>query len=90
MGERALTGTKQWALEGRPACAGLGEAPTGHKGMDVRVGLELPAPRMQDPGATREVGAEETLVLGEALAGERRGVAHRVVREALRRAEKGT
>jgi hypothetical protein len=44
---------------------------------------------MQDTGETREVGADETLVLGEALEGERRGVEHSLVREALMRADKG-
>jgi hypothetical protein len=57
--------------------------------VDVGVVLELSAPGMQDTGETREVGADETLVLGEALEGERRGVEHSLVREALMRADKG-
>jgi hypothetical protein len=44
---------------------------------------------VQDTNATREVGADETFVFGEALEGERRGVEHGVVREALMRADKG-
>jgi hypothetical protein len=57
--------------------------------MDVRVVLELPAPRMQDTGETREVRPDETLVFGEPFEGFRRGVEHGVVPEALMRAEKG-
>jgi hypothetical protein len=57
--------------------------------MDVGGVLELAAPGGQDTGATREVGATAPLVLGEALEGERRGMEHRVVREALMRAEQG-
>ena len=58
--------------------------------MDVGVVLELSSPSVQDTGETREVGANETLVLGEALEGERRGVEHSVVREALMRAAEGS
>jgi hypothetical protein len=57
--------------------------------MDVGVVLELPAPRVEDPGKTREVGADKTLICGEPFEGERRGVEHGVVPEALMRAEKG-
>jgi hypothetical protein len=46
------------------------------------MGLERSAPGVQDTSATREVGADAPLVLGEAFAGERRGVDHGVGREA--------
>jgi hypothetical protein len=58
--------------------------------MDVRVVLELPAPRMQDAGEPREVGPDEPLIGGEPFEGERRGLEHGVVREALMRADEGS
>src|SRR5882724_13582087 len=58
--------------------------------MDVRVVLELPAPRMQDAGEPREVGPDEPLICGEPFEGERRGMEHGVVREALMRADEGS
>jgi hypothetical protein len=57
--------------------------------MDVRVVLELPAPRMQDTGETREARPDETRVFGEPFEGCRRGVEHGAGPEALMRAEKG-
>jgi len=51
--------------------------------MDVGVVLELPAPRMQDTDETREFCPDETLVFGELFEGERRGVEHGLVGEAL-------
>ena len=45
--------------------------------------LELASPGVQDTGATREVGADETRIVGEAFEGERRGVEHGVGSEAL-------
>jgi hypothetical protein len=51
--------------------------------------LQLPAPGVEDAGATREVGADATLVWGEPFAGEGRGVAHGLGGEALMGAEKG-
>jgi hypothetical protein len=54
------------------------------------VGLELPAPGVQNTGAPREVGPDAPLVGGEPCEGERRGVEHGVVREALRRADEGS
>jgi hypothetical protein len=38
--------------------------------MDVRVVLQLPAPRMQDTSETREVCPDEPLVFGEPFEGE--------------------
>ena len=58
--------------------------------MDVRVVLELPAPRMQDTGETRKVRPDETLVFGEPFEGERRGSEHGLVGEAWMRADERT
>jgi len=54
------------------------------------VGLALPAPRRQDAGAPREGGPDAPLIGGEPCEGERRGMEHGVVREALRRADAGS
>jgi hypothetical protein len=51
--------------------------------MEVRVVLELPAPRMQDTGEARQVRPNEALVLGQPLEGRCRGLQQGVVREAL-------
>jgi hypothetical protein len=59
---------------GPPSRAVRGEATTGHKVMEVRVGLEGPAPRRQDPGATRQGRPHEALVVGPPLAGRCRGL----------------
>jgi len=80
---------KEVGARGPPARAVLGEAPTGHHVMEVRVGLEVPAPRRQDPGATRQVRPHEALVVGQPLEGRGRGLNQGVGREALRRAEEG-
>jgi len=80
---------KEVGARGPPARAVLGEAPTGHHVMEVRVGLEVPAPRRQDPGATRQVRPHEALVVGQPLEGRGRGLNQGVGREALRRAEAG-
>jgi hypothetical protein len=58
--------------------------------MEVRVVLELPAPRMQDPGEPREVCPDEALVLGQPLEGRGRRLKQGVVREALMRADEGS
>ena len=58
--------------------------------MDVRVVLQLPAPRMQDTSETREVCPDEPLVFGEPFERLRRGGAQGVVREALMRADAGS
>ena len=90
MGERAFTGTKKLALEGRHDVTGLGETATWDDGMDMRVVLELSAPGMQDTGKTREIGPDEPLVLGEPFKGCGRGVGHGLVSEAWTRADEGT
>jgi hypothetical protein len=74
---------------GPPSRAVLGEAPTGHHGMEGRVVLEWPAPRRQDPGATRQGRPHAARVLGPPLAGRGRGLTQGVGREALLRAEAG-
>src|SRR5262249_33400192 len=58
-------------------------------GVDMGVVLELPAPGMEDPGAPREVSADEALVVGQPLESRGRRLAHRLVREALMGAEEG-
>src|SRR2546427_5675555 len=58
--------------------------------MEVRVVRELPVPRRQDAGEPREVGPDAPLIGGEPFEGERRGVEHGVVREALMRADEGS
>jgi hypothetical protein len=84
-----LDGDKAAGAGGEPCRAVRGEAPAGHEGVEVRVVLELPAPRMQDTRETREVRPDEPLVCGEPFEGCSRGVEHRVVPEALMRAEQG-
>ena len=56
----------------------------------MRVGLELPAPGMQDPGAPREIGPDAARIFGQPLAGRCRRLKHGLVSKALLRAEKGT
>ena len=80
---------KEVGARGQPSRAVLGEATTGHNVMDVRVVLELPAPRMQDTGETRQVRPNEALVVGQPLEGRCRGLKQGVVREALMRADEG-
>ena len=72
---------------GPPGRAGLCEAAARDDGMDVRVVRERSAPGGQDPGKTRAIGAEETLVFGAPFEGRRRGGAQGVGREALMRAD---
>jgi hypothetical protein len=74
----------------QPCCAVLCESAAGHNIMDMRVVLELPAPRMQDPGEPREVRADETRVVGEPFEGCSRGGEHGVIGETLMRADEGT
>jgi hypothetical protein len=88
-GGEGLNRDKAVGSRGSPRRAVLCASTARHDGGEVRVVLELSSPGVPDTGATREVGAEATLVVGEAREGERRGVDHGVVREALRRAEKG-
>jgi len=56
--------------------------------MDVRMVLELPAPRMQDTRETRKIGADETLVFGEPFERLGRGLEQGVVGDLLMRADK--
>jgi hypothetical protein len=80
---------KAVGARGHPSRAVLGEATTGHHGMEVRVVRELPAPRRQDTGETRQVRPQEALVVGQPLEGRGRGLQQGVVREALMRAAEG-
>src|SRR5512145_3059448 len=52
--------------------------------------LQLPPPGVPDPGEPWEVCPDEPLVGGEPVAGERRGVEHGLVGEALMRADEGS
>jgi hypothetical protein len=82
-GREGFHGDKKVGSGGSPGRAVLRQSTARDNGVDVGVVLELSAPGVQDTGATREVGADETLVCGEAFEGERRGVDHGMIREAL-------
>jgi hypothetical protein len=69
-GGEGFDGDKEVGAGGHPCRAVLCEATTGHKVMEVRVGLQWPAPRMQDTSETREVCPDAPLVFGEPCAGE--------------------
>jgi hypothetical protein len=58
--------------------------------VDVGVVRQLSAPRVQDAGAPRQGRSEATRSCGEPCEGERRGVQHRLGREALLRADAGS
>jgi hypothetical protein len=60
---------KEVGAGGQPGRAVLGEAPTGHNVMDVRMGLELPAPGVPDPGKAWEISPNETCIGGEPFEG---------------------
>jgi hypothetical protein len=89
-GCEGVHGDKEVGARGLPGRAVLREATARHDGVAVGVVRELPAPGLQDTEKTREVRPDETLVFGEPFEGERRGVAHGVGRDALRRADQGT
>ena len=89
-GGEGFHGDKEVGSGGVPGCAVLRQSTARHDVVHVGVVLELPAPGVQDTGETREVGADETLVFGEAFEGFRRSVEHGVVREALMRADEGS
>ena len=89
-GREGFHGDKDVGSGGAPCRAVHCEATAGHNVMDVGVVLERSSPGMQDPEKTREIGPDETRVLGEPFECLRRGFAHRVVSEALMRADKGT
>jgi hypothetical protein len=74
MGERALTGTKTWALAGRQV---------------VRA-LERPPPGTRSWLAPRASGPEAALRVGQPLAGRGRGLQQGLGSQAWRRAEHGT
>jgi len=74
---------------GVPGGAVRGEAPAGHKVMDVRVVLELPPPGMQDTSEPQEIGPDEALIFGELFQGHGRCLKHSLVRKTLMRADQG-
>ena len=88
MGERALTGTKTLALDGSHWARSWASPPR-DKVVDVGMVLELPAPGVQDTRKTREVGANETRVFGEAFDGLRGRFEQGRIGEWLMRADKG-
>jgi hypothetical protein len=60
-------GDKEGGAGGQPRCAVGGETTARDDGVDVGVGLELPAPGVQDPGAPRESSPDAALVCGQPL-----------------------
>jgi hypothetical protein len=93
--ERTGDGRERWdrakevGAGGAPGRVVLGEATARDARVDRGVGLQWSAPGGQAPGATREGGPDEALVLGEPCEGCSRGLAQSVIREALRRADQG-
>jgi hypothetical protein len=79
---------KEVGSGGQPRGAVLGEATARDDRVDVRMGLKLSSPGMQDTGKTRESGADEPLVCREPFACPSRGGEQGVVCEALMRADK--
>ena len=90
MGERALHRDKEGGAGGPPGRTVRGKATAWNTVVDVGVVLELPAPGMQDPGKTRELGPEEALVCGEPFEGRCRRLKQGLVRGALMRADEGS
>ena len=68
-GREGFDGDKEGGSGGKPGGAVLGEATTWDDVVDVGVVLELSAPGMQDPGETRELCPDKTLVFGKAFEG---------------------
>ena len=75
-GGEGLNRDKDVGAGGPPGRAVRGEATPGHNVMDVRVGLQVPAPGVQDPREPRESGPNEGLIVGESFEGRCRGVEH--------------
>jgi hypothetical protein len=73
-----------------PGWAILGEATARDHRVEVGVGLEWPAPGMQDAGEPRQGGPEEARVVGQPLAGRCRRLQQGVGREALMGADAGS
>ena len=82
-GREGFDGDKEVGARGLPGRAVLREAPARDDVVDMGMILELPTPRMQDPGEPREVSADEALVIGQPLESRCRRLKHRLVREAL-------
>src|SRR5439155_12155914 len=89
-GGEGFHGDKAVRSGGAPGRAVLREAPTRDNGVEVGMVREWPTPGMQDPGAPREVGPDAALVGGQPLQSRCRGLKQGLVRETLRRADKGT
>jgi hypothetical protein len=89
-GREGFHGDKEVGSGGLPGHAVLREATARNEVVEVGVVRELPAPGMQDAGETWEVGADTTLVFGEAFESEGRGVEQGLVGEAWMGAEEGT
>ena len=68
-GREGFHGDKEGVSGRSPLGVVHGEATTWDHGVDVGVVLELPTPGMQDAGQARQIGADETLVFGEAFEG---------------------
>ena len=81
---------KEVGSGGVPGRAVLCEATARDDRVDVGVVLELPAPGGQNTGEPWEIGPDEARVCGELFEGHGRRLEHGLVREALRRADKGT
>ena len=75
---------------GAPGRAVLGEATARDDRVDAGVVLQLSAPGVQDTGETWEIGPDAARSFGQPFEGRCRRLKHGLVREALRRAEKGT
>ena len=89
-GREGFDGAKEVGARGLPGRAVLREATARDDGVDMGMILELPTPRMQDPGEPREVSADETLVIGQPLESRCRRLKHSLVREALMGADEGS
>jgi len=88
-GREGFHGDKEVGSGREPLGAVLGESTAWDNVVDVGVVRELPAPSLEDTGETREIGADETRVLGEVFEGGGRSLERGVVGRALMRADKG-
>ena len=83
-GREGCDGAKAGGAGGAPGRAVLREAPPRDDRVDMGMIRELPPPRMQDPGAPREVRADAARVGGQPLERRGRRLQQGLVREALR------
>ena len=68
-GGEGLNRDKEVGSGGAPCRAVLGEAPARDDRVHGGMVLQLPAPRVQDTGETREIGPDETRVFGQPFEG---------------------